>query len=321
MSDETQGIDGGAIAEAGGAGGDAESFLAGFTSGSGGVEPQQPPPQQPGDVSGDGVADVPDVDPETGRPAWCPEKFWDATERKVKDKDLAAAHAHLEKYMGSEKVPVPKDDDEAAWDMYYKAGGWPESPDKYQVDKATDLPAGMTYDEDLHGTYLNWAHASKLNNKQVKTLYDGFVKHQIDRQIAWQKEREDARRVAENAFVREYGKAADATRKNVGGLLQKYTDPDFMAVLEENGMANDPRVVRVFARIHKDMAGVAGLKGQPEGRAGAMSAPQLEEKIAQFRKTHQKALMSADDPAHDLRVKQLMELHEQFAEARGSNRV
>ena len=311
MSEETQGIDGmdGAAADFGG-----DSLLSSLVGGA--PAAAQEPAQQKS-----GVADVPDADPDTGRPAWCPEKFWDPQERKVKDQDLAAAHAHLEKYMGSEKVPIPKDDDEAAWDMYYKAGGWPDTPDQYDVKKATDLPEGMAYDEDLHGTYLNWAFASKLNNKQAKTLYDGYVKHQIERQIAWQKERENARAMAENALAREYGKAIDATRKNVSGLLSKYSDPDFMRVLEENGMANDPRVVRVFARIHKDMAGVGALKGQPEGRDAGMSAPQLQEKIANFRKQHHKALMSADDPAHDLRVKQLFEMTEQLVAARGPNSV
>lgn len=251
------------------------------------------------------------------RPEWAKEKFWDAEKGEVRVEELATSYNQMEKYFGGDKIPVPKDpDDKLAWDMYWKAGGVPDSADAYQFSRP-DLPANLPYDEAMEKSYRNWAHENHLNPQQAGSLHDLYVKMRVEESIAWENDRKAQREKAESDFIREHGKAAEGVKQGVGVLIKKYADPDFHQFLTETGLGNDPRFTRVFARINKDMGGVGKLHGNPSAEGPPRTAQELQSKIDEYRSLHHKALMNTDDPTHKFRTDQLFKLHEELAATRG----
>lgn len=250
------------------------------------------------------------------RPEWVKDKFWDPDKGEIRTQDLANSYNQMEKYLGGEKIPVPKDpDDKLAWEMYWKAGGVPDAPDAYQFSRP-DLPANLPYDEDREKAYRNLALEAHLNPTQANAIYDRFVKQEIERHLAWEADRKQQREKLEADFNREHGRAADGVKQGIGALMGKYADPDFKQYLDETGLGNDPRMLRVMARINKDMGGVGKLHGAPSAAGAPRSPDELAAKIADFRNLHSKVLMNQEDPTHKLRTEQLFALHEELAAAR-----
>ena len=242
-----------------------------------------------------------------GPPEWAPAKFWDPNTKTVKHEELGKGYQNLEKLLGREKVPVPvSEDDEEGWQRWYAASGRPEDPDKYEL-KRPELPAGLPYDEDTEKAFRTWAHANGLNKKQTSNLYDGFVKTQIERHSAYQTQQQQTRAQADQALRREYGQQYDQALSQARMAVQQYTDPDYRQWLDETGMGNDPRLIRVFARIGKEMGGETKLAGKPAPTANPMD---LDRAIASFRDQHKEALFKRDHPDHDLRVKEFNRLFE-----------
>jgi hypothetical protein len=63
-------------------------------------------------------------------------KGWLENKNYESPEAMAAAHRGLEKLLGSEKVPLPKDEADAeGWDRVYKAIGRPDAPEGYGLEK------------------------------------------------------------------------------------------------------------------------------------------------------------------------------------------
>lgn len=240
-------------------------------------------------------------------PEYIPEKFWDKATGKPKIEDMGRSYQSLEKLLGREKVPVPVDDnDEEGWNRWYAATGRPEDPDKYEFERP-DLPPDLPYDEESEKNFRTWAHVNGLNKRQAKNLYDAYVKTQLERHAAWDTGRKQARAKIEADLRREYGNQYDGAVNSAKASISKYADPDFKAWLDETGLGNDPRMIRVFAKIGKEMQGETKLKGAPRQEA---SPADLDTAIANFRDKYKDALFNKEHPNHALRVKEYNKLFE-----------
>lgn len=256
--------------------------------------PAAPPPvpKDGADLAVEGVLN--------GPPEWAPAKFWDAEKKSLKTEDLGKAYLNLEKLIGREKVPVPTgDDDEEGWNRWYAATGRPEKEDEYEFERPTELPKGLNYDEDTEKAFKTWAHANGLNKKQAKNLYDGYVKTQIERHSAWYTNQQQSRSKVEQDLRREYGQQYEQALTQAKTALGRYGDPDFLKWLDETGQGNDPRMIRAWMRIGKEMNGETRIKGSAAQEANPAD---LDKSIADFRAQHQKALFDREHPDHGRRV-------------------
>ena len=99
------------------------------------------------------------ADPETL--AWAGKKGWKTPG------DALASHRELEKMLGGEKVPVPKDpNDKAAWDLFHKAAGRPETPDGYELSKIEGI------DPEIAKEAAAAFHGAGMTPSQVKAALD-----------------------------------------------------------------------------------------------------------------------------------------------------
>jgi hypothetical protein len=91
--------------------------------------------------------------------------------------------------------------------------------------------------------------------------------------------------------------------------LQQYADPDFLKYLDETGQGNDPRMIRIFAKIGKELGAGGGERLKGAALQGATVAD-VSNAIATFRTKHNKVLFDKAHPDHDRKVSELQALYE-----------
>lgn len=97
--------------------------------------------------------------------------------------DALTSYQHLEKMLGSEKIPVPKSaDDKEAWNALYKAIGRPDAAAGYGLDKMEGIDAAAA------AKFSEIAHANGLSVQAAQAL----AKFDIDRTSAAQAAQETA---------------------------------------------------------------------------------------------------------------------------------
>lgn len=265
---------------------------------------EAPPPPVAAD-SKDGIAQATQA---ASRPEHIPEKFWDPEKKLARTDDLAKAYTNLEKIMGSsDKIIVPKaDDDTEGWDRVYKSLGRPDTADAYEFQRPDKLPEGLQYDEDLEKNWRQVAHQNGLNARQARSIYETYVKHQVDRQGAWVTHQQQTRAQGEAALRRELGSQFEGSMQAARMALRTYADPSYIEHLERTGQGNDPAVLRAWMKVGREMGGERQLKGKP----AETSAADGQRTIAEFRNKYQKELFDNAHPDHKARVTELQKLYE-----------
>lgn len=276
-----------------------------------------PPPPPVEDTPPPTESEVALRDVQEGPPEWAVGKFWNVEEAK-RDyagyvsryaEEVSKGYKNAEQLIGRDKVPKPlSDDDEEGWSRWYAAAGRPETPDKYEFERPKELPEDLPYDEDAEKNFRTWAHINGLNPKQARNLYDAYVKTQVERHAAYHTHQKQIKSQAEMAMRREYGQQYDSAINSARTAVKQYADEDFYAYLDQTGLGNDPRMIRIFAKIGREMSGDTRLNGRPA--QPEVNPADAERAISQFREKHQSALYDRAHPDHDRLVKEMNQLFE-----------
>lgn len=115
--------------------------------------PLAAPPAPP--TSGNWIDSISDADTKT----WAQGKGW------KEPNDIIASYRNLEKLVGHEKIPLPKDASDAeGWERLYKAAGRPDAPEAYGLDKleGADPAFAKSAAEAFHKAGLNPQQAQGL---------------------------------------------------------------------------------------------------------------------------------------------------------------
>jgi hypothetical protein len=182
---------------------------------------------------------------------------------------LAKAHVNAVKLLGTDKVPLPKDENDAeGWERYYKAGGRPDKAEDYAIERGID------------------AHRAAM-----------------DAQAAYVRERDER-------ITRELGDQLPAYKANAIAVMKEYGDSDLVAYLNDSKLGDDPRFIKAFGRIGRELLGDNRVK-TPE-RSQATDAGDAQAQLAKFRERNSKALYDNMHPGHKAAVAQLTELTERL---------
>ena len=202
------------------------------------------------------------------RPAWMaqlPKELQsDAALTKFKNlADLGQSYKALEGKLGSSLTP-PKDDAPAEeWQAFYRKVGAPESPKDYALDKGK-VPAEL-YSEELEQSFREWAHNAGLSNRQASALfekYNDMAKGIFDRQVASIRAEKEK---AESSLRKEWGVDADTNFALVQRAFTAYGSSEVAKIMAKTGAGNHPEVVKMFARIGKELREAPILTGESSG--------------------------------------------------------
>lgn len=219
---------------------------------------------------------------------------------------VARAYIASERLIGAEKVPVPKDaNDTEAWDRYYKAGGRPDEPSKYEFAKPEKLPEGVTYNEGMETWWRQAAHEAGLSNRQAGKLFEKYRDRTFGEVELSTKavgaEVEGARLVLQRDWGNEFEARRALAKAAFSEMPQDVRD---MAV--RTGLARMPSFVKYLHDQKAKMTGETDPKGGE--RSGGDSPDALNGKISEHRTKYQTALMDSSHPEHELRTTELTAL-------------
>ena len=227
---------------------------------------------------------------------------------------LARAYVNLERTLGQEKVPIPKDpNDQEAWDRYYTAGGRPPEPQAYSFVKPDKLPDGMVWDENMEGWWRGAAFESGLSQRQAQRLVDQYrdryaaqidmSNRQADREIV------DGKAVLQRDWGSEY-----ETRRAIAKAAFLALPAVVQQRAKDSGLARDPQYIK---SLYEQRVSITGERQpRPPGESAEGDPTALRGRIAAFRSQHDAALKDVAHPEHDLRLKELTDMHNRlFVEA------
>lgn len=264
---------------------------------------QQPPPAAPS--WRDALPD--DLKADTGL-----EKF-DKVPENERLATIARSYVNAQKMIGGDKLPKPKGaDDTEALNEIYAALGRPESPDKYTITRPTDLPEGVTIDEEGETFLKQFAHENGWNQKQLDNAYKAFYERQS--KMTAEGARLNKMSYDDCARALQATGNAPAIMNAAGATVRNYGTPEVVSKLKAVGLDNDPVMVQFFARIGEDLIGHSVLKGK--GGETMATAAQIDEQIAAHRQQHNDALYNPAHPNHKAATDKLSSLYEQRHAAR-----
>lgn len=226
---------------------------------------------------------------------------------KVDGAAVLKSYAHLESLNGRDKIAIPKTPEERI--AARRQMGAPDDPSKYVVTRPAEMPEGMQYDEDGEKFMRQFGVENGWDQQDFDNAYKTYFERQQGMMASYQKYDKEASDKCASDLKREHGSAFDGFVQAGGVALKEFADPDFYQFLSEKGLANDPRMARIFGRIGKEMLGEGKLKGGNGGGTGTMTPAEAEAKITAFRSEHHAALFNSEHVDHKSRVEELSRLH------------
>jgi hypothetical protein len=206
------------------------------------------------------------------------QKFDDSPEGLQKSVE---SYLQLEKLLGHNKVPVPKDaNDKEAWAQYSKAFGIPETADGYGLpDVSTpDELQGLTFDKQ---EFSAMAHKLKLTPTQTKELWDTYTKDQIS--AVTQAKEQYRQKITENinALKAEWGDAYDANVDLGQTVINKFSGDQDTNDFITSTLAAHPNGIKFLASIGKQFA--ENKVGEFAVKRYAMSPDEAQAEIDKIR--------------------------------------
>lgn len=225
---------------------------------------------------------------------------------------LAKSYTNLEKMLGTDKVPVPKDGDEEGAKNFFKAAGWPEKADGYGFKQPEKIPDGMVYNADLdtrlagifHGAKMTKSQAGAVREQLMNLVAEGATANLEAKNVS-EAERAKAIEVATATLKTEWGAAFDQRKAVAGAAINKFLSAETIAAIEAAGLGNNPSIVKDMYALGTKLAGEKELIGE------ALQSPaDMESSIADFREKHKAALFDRSHPDHAVRTQEYTRLFE-----------
>lgn len=280
------------------------------------VAPGVVPPQHDKPPQGSPPADPLRPDPNKAFLATLPKDLQENASlgRYSSTESLARAYVNLERTLGSEKVPIPRDpNDQEAWDRYYVAGGRPPEPAGYSFDKPEKLPEGVTWDDNMEGWWRQAAFESGLSQRQAQKLVDQYRDRYVA-QIDLGNKQIDSDLVAGRAVLqRDWGAEYEA-RRSLARAAFNAMPPDLQKAMKDTGLARMPSLIKYLHDVQKAQTGER--VPVPPGDSAVTSPDAIRQRISAFRAQHAVALADASHPDHDRLLAEFTRMHSQlFPEA------
>lgn len=220
--------------------------------------------------------------------------------------DAVKALVEAQKLIGRDKLILPPQDaTDDDWNEVYNRLGRPEGADGYKRPEDVQLPEGMNIDEELFKGFAEVAHKSGLLPKQVEGLYRWYMDTSINHFNNSNQATTDATKLAETNLRKQWGVAYESKVALAKKALQTIGDDESKALLAE-GLGNDPRIVRMFAKVG-EMLSEDQLTGKPKGLT--MTPDEALVEIDKIKGDLEGPYFDPTNPLHDETVKKTADLY------------
>ncbi len=231
---------------------------------------------------------------------------------------LAKEHINVQKVIGSEKIPKPKEDwTPEQWAEHHTLMGRPMEPANYDLESVV-RPEGMPLQDGLEDAMINVMHEEGASQKMVQRVLSEFYKLQgagfDNANMERDRSVDNGVQGLKNEWGTSYAAQVDlANRAFRSGAGENFEEVAAIQMADGSTIGNNPAFIRVFAALGGKMS-EAGLVGANARRT--TFSPQ--EAGAEINKLYaDKDFMDAYDnkshPEHAAALKKMDDLS--FAEA------
>jgi hypothetical protein len=187
---------------------------------------------------------------------------------------MAKSLVHAQKAIGANKVPLPsKHATDEDWKQFFHKIGVPEKLEEYKIETSKD--AGLK--EEFLNQYKEQAHKLGVLPKQAQALLDWFSgtnKAELDR-MTEESTRTQQERMEE--LKKEWGEGYEKNILKAQAAFKEFGDDDVKSYLEETGLGNDPKLIKLFSKIG-DTLSEDKLRGN-EYTSSGMTPKEAEDKF------------------------------------------
>ena len=164
------------------------------------------------------------------------------------------SHGNLEKLLGHEKVPIPKDEnDTEGWNRFAKAMGIPDKADGYALGNY-EMPEHMKDMGIDKERFAEVAHAHKLTPNQTAGLWKVYNEANIDSYNKAMSSHDAKMTETINRLKGEWGDSYDTNVELGQMVINKFSDDqetnDFLVA----SLSSDPRGVKFLAKLGNQFA-------------------------------------------------------------------
>ena len=222
--------------------------------------------------------------------------------------DLAKSYTHAQSLVGKDKIPVPSNEDDAAWNDVLSKLGRPDTPEGYELPKPAE-DSNIQLPEGMDQAYAKKAHELGLTNKQARDLFGWYIEDVAEPEFSQVTERlQNQAKEAETQLRKEFGNAVDDKVADAQRAVRTYGGDEMLSKLAQTGLGNDPEVVKMFAKLGSSLReDTVGGSSAPAGRTPDQAQAEISQKMADpaFRQTY----FNGSQPGHDEAVQQIQRLY------------
>jgi hypothetical protein len=164
------------------------------------------------------------------------------------------SHANLEKLLGHEKVPIPKDaNDVEGWNRFSKAMGIPDKAEQYGLPdaKLPDSMKDITIDKNK---FAEVVHAHKLTPAQAKGLWQTYTELNVQSYQEAIKAHQDSLMNTVNSLKSEWGDAYQTNVELGQMVINKFSSDQEMNDYITTTLSKDPRGIKFLAKLGDQFA-------------------------------------------------------------------
>lgn len=204
------------------------------------------------------------------RPAWMGQlpKELQTSERLTKFQtigELGKSYQELEGRLGrSILVPDDKSSPEDQ-EAYLKKLGRPDKPEGYEIVKPK-MPEGMDMDASVITSFQETAFKAGMTPKQLQSVVDMLAdatRKQYESSVVEAKNKTDRTR---EGLAKEWGTRFDEQIGYVQKAFKAFASQDIQKTLTNAGLAADPNIVKMFAKIGKSISEDRFVEGERGGK-------------------------------------------------------
>lgn len=164
------------------------------------------------------------------------------------------SYGNLEKLLGHEKVPIPKDiNDVEGWNRYSKAMGIPDKAEGYGLPNA-NIPESM---KDLvldKNKFADIMHAHKVHPHAVKGIWEAYQKMAIDSYQGAMDKHKAKLTENVNRLRGEWGDTYDTNIELGQTVINKFSDSQEMNDYLTSTLSQDPMGIKFLAKLGNQFA-------------------------------------------------------------------
>lgn len=187
------------------------------------------------------------------------------------------SHASLEKLLGHEKVPIPKDvNDVEGWNRFSKAMGIPDKAEGYGLAdiKVPDALKGQGIDK---SKFAEIVHAHKLTPSQAKGLWKVYNDMGLEQYNNAIKEHQEGITKTVNTLKGEWGDAYETNVELGQMVLNKFANDKETNDWLTATLSSDPKGIKFLAQIGEHFA--ENKIGEFQAKRFSLAPEQAQEEI------------------------------------------